>query len=118
MAYTALTTQAITRSGLEPSMTAAAAAGNYFENDERTVLRVMNGDGSDITVSISYGRRVDGATLTDTKDVVVPDTTGDVFIGPFPKADYDQPIGSETGPGTVNVDFSAVTSVTVAAIRI
>jgi len=118
MAYTALTVQNITRAGLEPTMTAAAAAGNYFPNDERTFLRVKNGSGSDITVSVSYGRRVDGATLTDTKDVVIPDTTGDVFIGPFPKSDYDQPVGSETGPGTVNVDFSAVTTVTVAAVRI
>lgn len=118
MAHDSLTVENITRAGLEPTMTAASADGHYFANDERTFLRVTNTSGSIVTVSVEYGRRVDGATLTDTKDFDVPATTGDVLAGPWPKADYDQPVGSDHGPGVVQFTTSAQTDVEVAAIRI
>ena len=118
MSHATLTVQPITRAGLTPSFTAAAAGGHVFPNDERTFIRVKNASGSSVTVSVAYGRRVDGATLTETRDFTVGATTGDVLAGPWPKADYDQPIGSTHGPGTVEVTYSATTSVTIAAISI
>ena len=104
--------QEITRDGLESVPVAADAEalpdGNTCVNDgKRTFLHIINADGSDHTVTLSTTETVDGEAIAD-KDVVI--TAGEErFIGPFPTAIYS---------ATLRFSFEAVTSVTVAALRL
>lgn len=106
MARTDLSTQRITRSGLDPSYTAANVDGHSISNDGSVVLHVKNGDASAHTVTLVTPRKVDGLDVADLT-VSVP-AGGERIIGPFPPATFGR---------VVDVDFSAVTSVTVAALK-
>ncbi len=110
MARTALGVQAITRSGLEPAYTPANVDGHAIPNDGRTFLHVQCG-ATPCTATFDLPRTVDGQPVTD-RPVLVPANEGRM-IGPFPRDLYNQP-----GLEALHVDFSAVTSVTVAAIRL
>jgi hypothetical protein len=108
MARTALSVQSITRAGLNPSYTAANADGHSISNDgKKTFLHVKNGGGGSVDVTVQTPGSVDGLAVAD-RVVAVP-AGEERAIGPFPTAYY----GS-----TVNVDFSGVTSVTVAALKV
>lgn len=111
MARTTLAVQTISRDGITPSFTAANVDGHEINNSGRMFLYVKNGDASPITVTIVTPGTVDGLAVAD-KTVTVPATDEEV-IGPFPPQYYNQAPG-ETD--TVFVDFSAVTSVTIAAL--
>ena len=73
---------------LTAALTAADATnGNSFVNDGTTLLRVKNGSGSPVTVTVHFQGTltpaVDGVTLTGTsagKQYSVPATTGDRLI--------------------------------------
>lgn len=107
-----LTPQDITRAGLTPTFAAATVTtGDTFVNDERTFVRVKNASGSAITATATVVRQVDGQVVT-ARTVTVPATTGDVSFGPFPAGDYND------ANNIVTVVCSAVTSVTIAAIRL
>lgn len=98
----------ITRSGV--SLAAAGLAGNAtdhheFVNDGNTVLRVKNTGAGACTVTLRIARTVDGQAVTN-RTVVVPVTTGDVAMGPFPVVDY----GS-----LMQVDISTASGVTLYA---
>lgn len=112
MARTDLTAQQIARTGLAPSYVAADGSNqNAFFNDGRTFLHVKNGGGSSITVTIDTPITVDGVLAVGNLAVGV--TNGqERFIGPFPTNIYNQ------SDGRVHVDWSAVTSVTVACLRL
>lgn len=112
MARTDLTPQQIGRTGLAPSYVSADGANqNAFLNDGRTFLHVKNGGGSSITVTIDTPITVDGVLAVGNLAVGV--TNGqERIIGPFPPNIYNQT------DGKVYVDWSAVTSVTVAAFRL
>lgn len=111
-----LSVQTLAVTGLAASLASAAAGGDKFTNpsDERTFLRVANGGGSSINVTISkqnsavavpgYGQ----VSLSDEVVAVAAGATKD--IGPFPAAKFND------ANGQVNVAYSAVTSVTVGAI--
>lgn len=106
-----LTVQQIDRDGLEATYSSANADGNHFDNqaDHRTFLHVKNDDGSDHTVTLTVQETVDGQSVTNPTVTV---TAGEErFIGPFPASIYNS-------SGQVYVEFDAVTSVTVAAIRL
>ena len=105
--------------GLNPAFVAAAAGGDAFADsgDERTYVRVKNGGGAAITVTVApvSPTSVKQAGITPqpvalpSYSVSVP-ASGDMTIGPFPQA-YRE------ANSNVNLTYSAVTSVTVAAIR-
>lgn len=105
--------------GLNPTFAAAAGGGDAFANanDERTYIRVKNGGGAPITVtinpvspnSVKQQGVTPGPVSLPSYSVAVP-ASGDMTIGPFPAAYTD-------ANGNVNVSYSGVTSVTVAAIR-
>ncbi len=107
-------------SGLvNPSAAAASAGGDAFPNpsDERTFLYVKNGGGSPITVTVAPVNpttvRVPGAAgaiPVPNRAMTVP-ASQEGWLGPFPTAFND-------ANGNVNVSYSAVTSVTVAARRL
>ena len=114
MSYTSVTAQPITRAGLSPTFVAAPAtgAGNgiSFSNNGRRYLRIKNAGGTACVVTVNVGATVDGNVVAG-KTFTVPITTGDVIAGPWPPGDYN------AGDGTVTVDFSFVTSVTVAVLE-
>lgn len=121
MAYAsavAITPVEITRTGVsadETMVSATATHGNKFLNDGKTFLRVVNGDGSPITVTINTPGSVDGQGIADL-DVTVAatgdgDGLDDKLIGPFPKT-------FEQSDGYVWAVCSAITSVTVGAFRL
>ena len=105
---TALAVQQISRVGLTPAYTAANVDGHSIPNSDGMFLHVKTG-GTACTVTLVIVSTVDGQTVAN-KTVVIG-TTSERMIGPFPPNTYNQ------ADGSVNVDFSAVTAVTVAAIR-
>ena len=110
MARTSLTVQDIGLSGLTPSYSSANADGNSFANDGDVFLHVKNGSGSDITLTIQTPAKVDGV---DIEEVTVTVTAGsEEMVGAFPTTTFNQ------SGGVVYVDYSAVTTVTVAAIKL
>ena len=111
MARTDLTVQVAARTGLTPAWVAPNVAGNMFLNDGKTFLEVKNASGSPITVTLNIPALVDGAAVV-APTVSIPATTGDKIIGPFPANIYNQ------SDGKVYVDFSAQTSVTIAAVQV
>ena len=110
MARTSLTVQDVERSGLEPSYASANVDGNSFANNGRVILHAKNGSGGAITVTVKTPGTVDGLAVAD-RTVSVP-AGEERMIGVFPPADYNQ------SDGDVYIDYSGVTSLTVAALRI
>jgi len=109
MARTALTVQEVTLSGLSPTFSAANADGNSFANDGDTFLYVKNGGASSITVTIITPAKEQGVDIEDITVTIA--ASGEKMIGPFPRRLFNYTDG-------VHVDYSAVTSVTVAAIKV
>lgn len=112
MPRTTLSKQLFTDAGLGPTYVAPDASGAILPGDGRTVLHVKNGGGSPITVTVQTPEKRSGLDVAE-RQVTVPNG-GDRFVGPFPIETYNR----DTTPdqGTVYVDFSSVTSVTVAAL--
>lgn len=109
MPRTLLTNINVTRAGVVDASTAANALGNNFSNDGNVFLKVTNGGASSINVLFSL--YVDGIVVSAARTVAVANGAT-AYIGPFPGfLGYLQP------DGTTWVDYSAVTSVTVQAIR-
>ena len=112
MARSILTAQVPTTAGITPTFGAADVLGSAFVNNGKRYLEVKNTSGSPVNVTIANPALVDGQAAP-ARVVSVPATTGDKMIGPFPSV-YTQPDGTNQ----VYVDFSAVTSVTVALFEI
>jgi hypothetical protein len=111
MARTALTVQQISRSGLGPAYTAANVDGHSVDNrNQKLFLHVKNGSASSINVTVVTPATVEGLAVADL--VVAVPNGGERMIGPFSNRPFNQT------DGTIHVDFSAVTTVTVAAFKI
>lgn len=104
-----LSVQNISRTGLNLSTQAAAGGGDEFPNDGRTFLYVNNG-GSGITATIVTQQTVDGKAVAD--DAITVSGGQSRYIGPFPPSIYNDV------NDRVQVTYSGVTSVTVAAVRL
>jgi hypothetical protein len=108
MSRTALTVQETSRDGLEPSYTAGNADGHSVANEgKKTFVHVKNGSAASITATFQTSATVDGLAVAD-KTVSVP-AGEERMVGPFPTAYYGT---------TLSVDLSAVTTVTIAAIKV
>jgi hypothetical protein len=105
-----LTPQAISIAGLTPSFSAASAGGDKLPPGTHIFLRVKNGGASAVTVTVAANPTASGLTVTSPTVSVA--AAGDVLIGPFPSNDF-----AAAADGLVAVSYSAVTSVTVAALR-
>lgn len=115
MARTALTVQEPTRfTEITPTANAVDAVnGNRYTNDGKIVLRVVNGSGGSLTVSVITPQLYD-------VDLPVPSRTytiasGTRYIGPFPTS-YNDTVDSATDQ--VSVDWSTGSSVTVEVVRV
>ena len=111
MARTALTPVVSTRAGVALTFGAANADGHSLANAENEALLIVtNGSASPITVTIPIPKTVDGKAIASLEVAVAAGATK--VIGPFPKGLYNQ-----TGD-VVHINFSDVTTVTVAAIEL
>ena len=105
----ALTVQTISLTGLTPTTTAAGAGGDTFANaaDASTFLRVENGGGGSVTVTIASTTTCSQGGTHDVAVAVAAGAKAD--IGPFDPTRFGT---------TVSVTYSGVSSVTVAARRL
>lgn len=108
-----LVTQTITSAGLTPTTVAATGGGDTIAPasgvDDRTFLYVLNGAGASITVTIADP----GKTAAGNAGTAPPIT---VAAGAF----MFIPISTgaiNTATGLASITYSAVTTVTVAAVR-
>lgn len=104
-----LAPQQIAVTGTTVTFAAASAGGDSAAPDDRTFLRVKNGSGSSINVTLA----VPGSSYGQTNPsvvVAVPATTGDVSI------DLPSQLASPS-TGLLAWTYSAVTTVTVALVR-
>jgi hypothetical protein len=107
---TAITPQKATSGGLAPAYEPANVAGNSYQMLNGRVLHVKNGSGVSVTVTIPTPQTVDGLAVAD-RTIAVP-ASGERLIALGRTSAYKQ-------PGYVAfIDYSAVTSVTVAVFDI
>lgn len=105
-----LTTQQIAQAGIAPTY-AAVGASDKFTPGDNVFLHFKNTNAAtrtptvDSKVPSNYGTDVDVT-------VVVPATTGDVMIGPFPAQRF---AGTD---GLADISYSATTNLTVAVLRL
>ena len=109
-----LTTQVVTRAGVLPTYAAAAGGGDAMQTGSDMMLHIKNAAASTMTVTLAIPSGVSGfaqAAYTNTA-VVVPNAS-ERMIGPVQSQLYSDPT-----TGFCTITYSAVTSVTVAAINL
>jgi hypothetical protein len=106
-----LTPQVIALAGITPTLVAAAAGGDEFVNSGRDFIHIKNGDASSMNVTINSQSPCSQGSDHDVV-VAVPASTGEKFIGPFPKDRFND------ASGKVQITYSAVTSVTIGIVRL
>lgn len=109
MARTAITPQSPGAAGATVNFEPANADGNSFAPRSGRVLHVRNGSASPVTVTLPTPATVGGLAIADGTVAVAAAAHGAWAPGPVPAA-YLQP------DGTVHVNYSAVTTVTVAVV--
>ena len=115
MAYTAITIQAVVKTGLEPTYAAATLTdGDRFRNTGKEFLHVINAGGSPCLVTVPTPATISGLLIEDKVVTVAAGT--DEMIGTFEPGLYNNAAGA-TDAGEVYVTYDQVTSVTVAVIR-
>jgi len=105
-----LTVQAVALTGIVPTYGAAAGGGDEFANDGRTFLHVKNGGGSPINVTFATPKKVKGVDIEN--PVVAVSNGSEKMIGPFDPEIFN------AADGNVDVAYSGVTTVTVAAVKL
>ncbi|MBP2653354.1 MAG: hypothetical protein H6Q73_923 [Firmicutes bacterium] len=102
--------QQTTKAGLTTTLASAVSGGDYFVNTGKSVLRVKNASSAAVTVTVAAQTACPLGTLHNIAVSVA--AAGDVLIGPFPPAYYND------ANGYAYITYSAVTSVTVAVVEI
>lgn len=106
-----LTYQTASIAGAAYATVAAAAGGDKVAPNDRGAVLVTNGSGSPITVTVAVPGNTKYGQAAPDVPVTVP-ASGSRLIGPFP-SDLADPTD-----GLVAITYSAVTTVTVAAIQV
>lgn len=111
-----LTVQNIAKTGLNPVYGAVALSDTFLNvGDERNYLHVKNGSGASINVTVVAQKtqvKVPGVgQLTIANQIVAVPAGQERIIGPFSEAFND-------ANGMVVVNYSAITTVTAAALRL
>jgi hypothetical protein len=100
-----LTVTDITTAGETRALGVAAAGGDQFANDGRTIFEASNASGGSITITFVSQRACDQGTVHNTAVAVGAGVTK--RIGPFIPSRYND------ASGYVQVTYSGVTSLTV-----
>lgn len=109
MARTAITPQNAGGAGATVAFEPANVDGNSFRPALGRVLHVRNSSGSAITVTLPTPGTASGLAIADRTLSVAAGAHGAISLGPVP-VPYLQT------DGVVHVDYSAVTTVTVAVV--
>ena len=113
MAYTNLAVQGTSSAGLEPTYSAAVLTdGNMFRNTGKEILHVVNADASPTTVTLVTPATVAGLAIADQTIVIAAGE--ERMMGHLDPNVYNQ---SGTDAGKVYVQYTNVTSVTVAVVQ-
>lgn len=102
-----LAVQVSSAGGLAPTYAAASAGGDDFPNTGREFLHVKNGSAASINATINSAQLCNYGFDHDV--VVAVPAGGERIIGPFVPSRFGLSVG---------VTYSAVTSVTVAAVQV
>lgn len=106
-----LAVQQASLSGTPVTYTAAAGGGDTFTLPHDAVaLRVKNGGGSPITVSVAFPGTTPYGVANPVRTTSSIAAAAEVVIGPIP------PSAVDVSTGLVSVTYSGVTSVTVAVV--
>ena len=105
-----LSVQSPSTSGIALTFGSAASGGDQFLNDGKTVLIVKNGDSSAKTVTVAGQTNCNQGTKHNS--VVSVAAGAEEIIGPFNPAFFND------ANGYAQVTYSAVTSVTVAVVKV
>ncbi|WP_435643363.1 hypothetical protein ACR9VJ_18115 [Streptomyces sp. H49] len=105
----ALTTTVVPLTGAAVAYTAAAAGGDDCQTGAGVVLLVKNGDAADHTVTLATPGTVNGLAIADRTVTVAAGAEVAVLV----TNDYRDP-----ATGRAAITYDAVTSVTVAVIRV
>jgi len=105
----ALTVNSVIRAGLTtPTLATPAGGGDTFVNDGNTFVWAKNTNGA--TRTITFGAVINcNQGFDHDLAVILPASTGDVMIGPFPKSQYGTPVA---------MSYTAVTGVTLTVIKV
>lgn len=107
-----LSTQTITRAGLNPAYATCAGGGDKFKPGDRVFAHIKNGHSSSQTATFVTPGAVDGQAIADLA-VAVPNA-GERIIGPLTASLFRNPDDS----GLAAITYSGVTSLTIAIIQI
>src|SRR5207244_332394 len=109
-----LTTQVINRAGAVITPVAAAGGGDAMEVGSGMMLEVVNGGGSPITVTLNIpAARTYEPNVAITSPAVSVTNGTTKWFGPIDAATF-----ADTTTGLLTITYSAVTSVTVAAVKL
>lgn len=106
---TTLTVTTIDRDGVAMDFTVNATAADKFLNDGKTLLAVVNTDGSPHTVNVAGATTLDGLTIGPRTIVVAAGAY--VYAGPFPMSRHND------ADGYVNLTYSATTGMKVCPLK-
>lgn len=112
-----LTRQDMVEAGLLATYAACAGGGDVVDNaDGLTFLHVKNGSGGSITVTVTAqvaAFQTPGmGPMTKANVAVAIGAAAEKFLGPFAKQAFN------TAAGQLAITYSAVTSLTIAAVRL
>lgn len=105
---TALAPNSLAATAFSPA--SCAAGGDQVANDGRTILYFKNTDSSTVTVTLATGGTVQGIALADLAFTIAQNA--EKIVGPFDRLLWND------ANGYLQITYSAVTGMTVAAIRI
>ena len=106
-----LTPQVIVLEGITPALVAADVGGDEFVNSGKDFIHIKNVNASPMDVTVN-SQAVCNQGVDHDAVVTVPATTGEKFIGPFPKDRFND------ASGKVQITYSAITDVTIGIVRL
>ena len=104
----AITVQKAVEAGIVPSFVACNAGGDTFINDGKTYIYVKNADSSSHDVTLTAYGKCNQGYLHDL--VVAVGASEEKIIGPFLPERFNS-------SGSASLTYSAVTSMTIAAVK-
>ena len=114
MAQLRKTPEDVVRSGLiatyASDFTVVGSNTYIIRNNGKVLLHIKKSGAGACNLIITTPNTVDGLAVGD-RTVVIPATTGDKFIGPFPPSIYND------GNGDMEISFSEVTGITGAILQ-
>lgn len=114
MVRTALTIVNFAEAGITHAAVAANVDGNMFDNSGKEVLMVINGSGVSVNVTIQTQQTINGLAVADRVVAVGAGVTK--FMGSFQPLILWNVVGGVDN-NKAYIDYSAVTTVTVAVYR-